>query len=60
MQFYATNNMGNADAIGIYDSLFVNTFSENVSTDTTGPIFEKVFINDTLHQYKQKSWINAN
>jgi hypothetical protein len=60
MQFYATNNMGNADAIGIYDSLFVNTFSENVSTDTTGPVFEKVFINDTLHQYKQKSWINAN
>jgi hypothetical protein len=40
--------------------LFVNTFSENVSTDTTGPIFEKVFINDTLNQYKQKSWINAN
>jgi hypothetical protein len=60
MQLYATNNMGNVDAIGIYDSLFVNTFSENISTDTTGPIFEKVFINDTLNQYKQKSWINAN
>ena len=60
MQLYATNNMGNVDAIGIYDSLFVNAFSENVSTDTTGPVFEKVFINDTLNQYKQKTWINAN
>jgi len=60
MQLYATNNLGNADAIGVYDSLFVNAFSENVSTDTTGPVFEKVFINDTLNQYKQKTWINAN
>jgi hypothetical protein len=60
MQLYASNNLGNADAIGIYDSLFVNAFSENISTDTTGPIFEKVFINDTLNQYIQKTWINEN
>ena len=60
MQLYASNNLGNTDAIGIYDSLFVNAFSENISTDTTGPVFEKVFINDTLNQYKQKTWINAN
>jgi hypothetical protein len=60
MQLYASNNIGNADAIGIYDSLFVNAFSENISTDTTGPIFEKVFINDTLNQYIQKTWINEN
>ena len=60
MQLYATNSAGNTDAIGVYDSLFVNAFSENISTDTTGPIFEKVFINDTLNQYKQKTWISAN
>jgi len=60
MQLYATNSAGNADAIGVYDSLFVNAFSENISTDTTGPIFEKIYINDTLNQYKQKTWISAN
>ena len=60
MQFYATNAIGNADAIGVNDSLFVNDFSENISTDTTGPIFEKIFINDTLNVYKQKTWVNAN
>ena len=60
MQFYASNHLGNTDAIGVYDSLFVNAFSENISMDTTGPIFEKIYINDTLNQYKQKTWINAN
>jgi hypothetical protein len=60
MQLYATNSAGTKDAIGIYDSLFVNAYSENISTDTTGPIFEKVYINDTLNQYKQKTWMNAN
>jgi hypothetical protein len=60
MQLYATNSAGNADAIGVYDSLFVNAFSENISTDTTGPVFEKIYINDTLNQYKQKTWISAN
>ena len=60
MQLYATNSAGNKDAIGIYDSLFVNAFSENISTDTTGPIFEKVYINDTINQYKEKTWMNAN
>ena len=60
MQFYASNIMGNSDAIGVYDSLFVNAFAENISTDTTGPVFEKVYINDTLNQYQQKTWINAN
>ena len=60
MQLYATHSAGITDAIGIYDSLFVNAFSENISTDTTGPIFEKVYINDTLNQYKQNTWINAN
>ncbi len=60
MQLYAINSAGNTDAIGVYDSLFVNAFSENISTDTTGPIFEKIYINDTLNQYKQKTWISAN
>jgi len=60
MQLYATNSAGNSDAIGVYDSLFVNAFSENISTDTTGPIFEKIYINDTLNHYKQKTWVNAN
>lgn len=60
MQLYATNSAGTKDAIGIYDSLFVNAYSENISMDTTGPIFEKVYINDTLNQYKQKTWMNAN
>jgi hypothetical protein len=60
MQLYASNNFGNVDAIGIYDSLFVNAFSENISTDTSGPVFEKVFINDTVNEYKQKTWIQAN
>ncbi len=60
MQYYASNNLGNTDAIGIYDSLFVNGFSENISTDTSGPIFEKVFINDTLNSYKQNTWVSAN
>jgi hypothetical protein len=60
MQLYASNHLGNMDAIGIYDSLFVNGFSENISTDTVGPIFDKVFINDTLNTYKQNTWISAN
>ena len=60
MQLYAINSAENTDAIGVYDSLFVNAFSENISTDTTGPIFEKIYINDTLNQYKQKTWISAN
>ena len=60
MQLYAINSAENTDAIGVYDSLFVNAFSENISTDTTGPVFEKIYINDTLNQYKQKTWISAN
>ena len=60
MQFYANSMTGNTDALGVFDSLFVNGFSENISRDTVGPVFEKVFIDDTLHSYKQNTWINTN
>ena len=59
MQFYANSTSGNADALAVYDSLFVNGFSENISKDTTGPIFENIFIDDTLHGYRQNTWINS-
>ena len=60
MQFYASNTNADMDALGVYDSLYVNEFSENISTDTIGPQFEHVYINDTLNNYKPNSWINSN
>jgi hypothetical protein len=60
MQYYASNTLGNADAIGVYDSLFVNGFSENISIDTIGPTFEKVCIDDASNAFKQNSWVSSN
>jgi len=59
MQFYASNTNADRDALGVYDSLYVNEFSENISTDTTGPQFDHVYINDTLNNYKPNTWINS-
>jgi len=60
MQFYASSTNADMDALGVYDSLYVNEFSENISTDTIGPQFEHVYINDTLNNYKPNTWINSN
>ena len=60
MQFHASSTNADMDALGVYDSLYVNEFSENISLDTTGPQFEHVYINDTLNNYKPNTWINSN
>ena len=60
MQFYASNTNADMDALGVYDSLYVTEYSENISLDTTGPQFDHVYINDTLNNYKPNTWINSN
>lgn len=58
MQLYASNKT--KDALGTFDGLQVNNFSENNSKDTTGPSFVRRYINDPLNEYKQGAWINKN
>jgi hypothetical protein len=60
MQLYAATLLSDKDALGVYDSLWVNDYSSNVSTDTTGPQFVHVFMNDTLNEYKKGTWILPN
>lgn len=60
MQLYAANNRSDKDALGVYDSLWVNDYSSNVTLDTTGPQFVHVFMNDTLNEYKEQTWILPN
>ena len=60
MQLYAATQLSDKDALGVYDSLWVNDYSSNVSSDTTGPQFVHVFMNDTLNDYKKRTWILPN
>ncbi len=57
MQLYATTIAMDKDALGVYDSLWVNDYSSNVSSDTLGPQFVHIYLNDTLNDYKKQSWI---
>lgn len=60
MQLYTSTLKGDEDALGIYDSLFVNNANTLISKDTTGPLFEHVYVNDTLNDFKSGAWIPSN
>ena len=60
MQFYTSNQKGEEDALSVYDSLFVNNVNTFISLDTLGPLFEHVYVNDTINDFKEGAWIPSN